>query len=346
MNVGLAFYLAHESLTTGRPPRRRMRSAPRLTRLSLSAAAATALVLGTLGGDALADPPQSGATAQPDGDRSSGMASAKQHFADKPGVKKRRGKRRGGRRARHRRVDLFYTAKITGTGRYEFMNQGPSGSPDSEYTSPESGYGGARLRVARASAQLHRELFTHPTTKQTIRYYGFELSASGELLDGTSTHSFRGWKHKYDASGCPSSIALGTEFGPSPIALQVGGTLGLPGQGPRITASRTGPASGTTTTYGSATCTRPDGTIYTAGSHTLTGAGAVPMVPASCNHHHGPGDPEVASAASGKVVWGRAFTISVTCAEQRTSNFSSSRTETGLKIAMVPCPRRATRPCQ
>lgn len=170
---------------------------------------------------------------------------------------------------------------------------------------------------------------------------------SGELLsDGTSTHSFRGWRHKYDASGCSESTALGTEFGPSPIDLQVSGTLGLRGQGPRITASRSGPASGTTTTYGSATCTRPDGTIYQVGSHTLTGAGEVPMVPASCNNHNAPGDPEITSVASGKVVWGRAFTISVTCAEKRAGNVSSSRTETRLKIAMTPCPRRATRPCQ
>jgi hypothetical protein len=359
MNAGLAFLLADEALTASGasppgPPRRRSRRSPRRSRVFILAAALVVIVLGTLDRDAVADPARSGETAQSGGDASAGAASAKKkRSANKPRAKKRSadkpGAKKGGdnkRKRRVRRVDLFYTAKITGTGKYEYTNDGPSGSPDSEYTSPGSGYGGAWLRAARASAQLHRELFTHPTTKRTTRYYGFELSASGELSNGTSTDSSRGWRHKYNASGCPPTTALGTEFGPSPIDLQVSGTLGLRGQGPRITASRSGPASGTTTTYGSAACTQPDGTTIQVRSETLTGVGAVPMIPASCNNYNGLGGPEITSVASGKVVWGRAFTISVTCAEKQTTSVSSARTETSLKIAMAPCPGRATKPCQ
>ena len=89
MNAAVVFYLAHKGLTSVRAPRRRRRRAPRLSRVLLLVAAATAMLFATLGGDALGDPAPSGPAAQPSGDRLAGVASAKKkRSADKPAAKK------------------------------------------------------------------------------------------------------------------------------------------------------------------------------------------------------------------------------------------------------------------
>jgi hypothetical protein len=207
MNAAVAFYLAHEGLTAGRPPRRR---APRLSRALLLAAAAVAILLVTLGGDALADPARSGATAQPGGDRFAGVATAKEKQSAgnpgakkkgakpgakkkgaKPGAKKKGGKKKGGKKkggkkkgepgARGRPTDphtLFYKAEITGAFRYQ--QTWDSGGSDT---------GSASLRGGRASVRLARDEITNPMTGRTAYFYDVDVIGGGELSGASRTDS-------------------------------------------------------------------------------------------------------------------------------------------------------------
>jgi hypothetical protein len=320
------------------------------------------MLLGALGADALGEPTGSAAAAQRDdgiagatsskNKRSAGTSAGKRR--GKPGAKKkgnrgkpgaqRKGKDKPGKKRGRRPLpfELFYTAEITGTAKYEYTDSSSANHPDVEYTSDGSGRGSASLRAARARVDLIR-LAASRNNGPPFYPVGFNVIAEGELFNGLHEYLGRGVRNKYNSAGCPPGTDSTTEPGPSAIALEVKGVIGLAGQGPRVSARRSGPAS-STTMYGGVTCTRADGTPDPHPPTTATGGGGVVLY--GCNNSSGPGGPEVTSVASGEVAWGRAFTISVTCKEEDTAPTSHLRTETRLTIALKPCPGRGTRPCQ
>lgn len=377
MNAPIAFHLAEQAMSdrgasTPERPRRRRRRAPRLSRLVLVVCAAVAMLLGALGADALGEPNGSGATSQP-GDGFARAASgkskpsagtsarkrrsepgAKKKGKGKPGAKKKGKGKPGGRKKvkgkpggkkRGRRplpLELFYTAEITGTAKYEYTDSSSADHPEVEYTSDGSGRGSASLRAARARVDLIR-LAASRNNGPPFYPMGFNVIAEGEVFNGLVEESGRGVRNKYNRAGCSPGTASTTEPGPSPIALEVKGVIGLAGQGPRVIPRRSGPTS-STTMYSAVSCTRADGTPDPHPPSTATGGGGVVLY--GCNNSSGAGGPEVTSVASGEVAWGRAFTISVTCKEEHTAPTGHLRTETRLTIALRPCPGRGTRPCQ
>jgi hypothetical protein len=252
----------------------------------------------------------------------------KGHTGKSGGKKRGHGRRRGDPGARDHRQWLFYTANVRGTVRYENIISS-AGITET---------GGASLRASSGTVQLTPGIFAD--AKRTPRYwYGFRLTAYGELTNYWSRYA---WEARGNCSARTISM---TEPGPAPTVVQTEGSLRLPvpsGRSASTLVKRLGPGSATLTDSG-LTCTRPDGTTYTALSPKSTAASA------RSYHEVCPREPvgrlQVASVATGEVAWGKPFTISVTCTVSWVLGGSSHRDETSLTVALTPCPGRATKPC-
>jgi hypothetical protein len=149
---------------------------------------------------------------------------------------------------------------------------------------------------------------------------------------------------------CSAATEAVTAPGPSVFRLEVSALLGLPGDKPRWGVYPGTPAEGTYSFSGSTCTLSPNSPPVT--SPPISRPTQGPSAPGTVGCPQEPTPTQiVSSTASGRVVWGRRFTISVACDVTLTTSLPGgdvlhSHYETRLTIAMTPCPGRATSPCQ